>query len=527
MYITPEFAAEEIIVYLRKSRSDDPLLTVEEVLQNHEKKLDNWSEQNLGEKIDESNKFREVVSAETIEDRPQFKEVLKRIESPRIKAILVVEVQRLSRGDLEDAGRLIKLLRYTGTLVITPERTYDLRDEYDRDYFERELKRGNEHLEYFKKIQKRGRETSIASGNVITSTRPYGYTKIKVLDGKKECPTLAINEKEAAVVRLIFDLYVHKAWGVAKIARHLDELKIKPLKSEYWAAATIKDMLRNPVYIGKVRWNWRKAVPIVENGDVIVKRPRADVSEWLVYDGKHEAIVSEDVFNAAQERFGTHPKVSPYKELKNPLAGIIRCQCGSAIVARPHSKRGIQLAPRLLCNNQVHCNTSSAYVSEVVDAVKDALKSAISEFEIRINNDNSTAVKLHLDLIKQLEKKNDDLNKKELSLWDKYTEEGMPKAIFEKLKNQVLTEKEEVFEALCKARGSMPEPVDYEEKLYTFTDALNMLNDDSAPAELQNALLKKCIESITYSRKKTVRAPGGGRGGWVRYPVELDIKLKV
>lgn len=66
---------------------------------------------------------------------------------------MVVDVQRLSRGDLEDCGRLIKLLRYTGTKVITPQKIYDLDDEYDRDAFERELKRGNEYLEYFKRFK--------------------------------------------------------------------------------------------------------------------------------------------------------------------------------------------------------------------------------------------------------------------------------------------------------------------------------------------------------------------------------------
>jgi len=182
MYYQPyeELSPEEIIVYLRKSRSDDPLLTVEEVLEKHETILDEWAERHLGAKIPEENKFREVVSGETIEDRPEVKEVLRLVESPKYKAILVVEVQRLSRGDLEDAGRLIKLLRWSNTLVITPQKTYNLQDEYDRDAFERELKRGNEFLEYQKKIMGRGRNLSVSQGNFIGSIAPYGYNKIFV-----------------------------------------------------------------------------------------------------------------------------------------------------------------------------------------------------------------------------------------------------------------------------------------------------------------------------------------------------------
>ena len=118
---------DEVIDYLRKSRADDPLLTVEEVLSRHEAILDEWAEANLGAKVPEQNKYREVVSGETISDRPEIQKILKLIESPKINAVLIVEVQRLSRGDLEDCGRLIKLFRYTNTLVITPQKTYDLR----------------------------------------------------------------------------------------------------------------------------------------------------------------------------------------------------------------------------------------------------------------------------------------------------------------------------------------------------------------------------------------------------------------
>ena len=117
-YPTPiNFKPEEILEYLRKSRSDDPLLSIEEVLNKHETILDEWAEKVLGQKIPEVNKFREVVSGETIEDRPEIQKILNKIESPKYKAILIVDVQRLSRGDLEDAGRLIKLLRYTTTVV--------------------------------------------------------------------------------------------------------------------------------------------------------------------------------------------------------------------------------------------------------------------------------------------------------------------------------------------------------------------------------------------------------------------------
>ena len=211
MYRPPELTLnpDEVLVYLRKSRSDDPLMSVEEVLAKHETILDEWSEKNLGGLVPEENKYREVVSGETLKERPEINTVLRRIESPKIKAVAAVEPQRLTRGDLEDIGRLMKLFKHTKTLIITPTRTYDLQDDYDWDAFERELKRGNEFLEYTKKILNRGRLLSVSQGNYIGSIPPYGYKKVFVTDGKRKCPTLEVVEDQAEVVRTIFDLFVN------------------------------------------------------------------------------------------------------------------------------------------------------------------------------------------------------------------------------------------------------------------------------------------------------------------------------
>ena len=266
MFYQPQLnlTPEEVLDYLRKSQSDDPLLTVEEVLANHEKILDEWAERHLGARVPEHNKFREIVSGETMKERPGIQKVLRMIESPKYKAVAVVEPQRLTRGDGEEIGRLMKIFKFTGTLVITPQRVYDLRDEYDWDALKRELERGNDYLNYTKKILNRGRLLSVAAGNYIGNVPPYGYDKHSVMDGKKKCPTLKINEEQADVVRMIFDMYVNKDMGATNICHYLDSLKVKPPKGKLWSPPAVTKMLDNIHYIGKVRWNFRKTVNVVE-----------------------------------------------------------------------------------------------------------------------------------------------------------------------------------------------------------------------------------------------------------------------
>jgi len=536
-----------IYIYLRKSRSDDPALTVEEVLEKHEMRLQEWAQANFGAKIPEENILREVVSGETIDDRPEMLRLLSMIESPKVQAILIVEPQRLSRGDLEDAGRIIKLFRYSNTLVCTPNETFDMRDDRDREFFERELKRGNEFLEYQKKIMARGRELSVKQGNFIGSIPPYGYEKTIVMEGKKKCHTLKILEEEAEIVRMVFDMYVNQNMGRVNIAKYLNDLHIKAKKGGMWAQDTIKDMLENEHYIGKVRWNWRKTVKVVEDGEIRAKRPKTEIGEYLVYDGKHEAIVSEEIFMAARDKQGRNHRAKPNTRVRNPLAGLMFCQCGRAMSLRTYKKDGVERSPaRLLCDNQAYCKTSSCLYDEIIDRVCDVLEKCIEDFEIRIKNNDDDSIKHHASLIKQLKAKQEELHKKELSQWEKYTEENMPKEIFDKLNEKVLKEKEEIQDALCKAYESMPERIDYEEKVYRFKDALEALKDPEVPAAKKNAFLKACIDRIDYKREKAERiksqqtryydkelkktrhtSPLNTGGNWTTPPIELNIKLRV
>lgn len=524
MYELPKLSPDEILIYLRKSRTDDATLTVEEVLAKHEQMLDEWVERNLPGlgKVPEANRFREVVSGETIDSRPAVLEVLRLVESPEYKAIVIVEPQRLSRGDLEDIGRLVKLLRYSNTLVITLQYTYDLRDERDRDSFERELKRGNEFLEYQKRILNNGRLLSVQNGNYVGQKAPYGYKKAIIKEGKKKCHTLEPDPNEAPVVKLVFDLY-KQGNGVSRIIDKLMELGIRSPQGTIWAPTTIRTMLSNEHYIGKVRWYHKRTIKSVQDGRVIERRPIAE--EYLVFPGKHPAIVDIETWDAVQAIRGKMPRNKKAGNLSNVLAGLLFCSCGKALKRHSYIVKGVErAAARYNCPETKWCGNASCTCAEILDEVKRVLSEAIEDFEIRVEKGTDNSVEVHRQLVARLERRLSDLETLEESQWEKYTLEGMPKNIFEKLNEKVLTEKAEVQQALCTAKDSIPEPIDFEEKITTFRLALELLNSPDAPIKEVNMLLKSCIERITYSRPKT----HGKHARWgTDSPIELDIKLKV
>lgn len=503
---------DKYLVYLRKSRADGEHETVEAVLERHETIIREYADK-IGVTINEQDIYREIVSGETIQDRPMVNELLSRIQNEDIKGVLAVEPQRLSRGDLSDCGTIIRAFRYTDTLIITPTKTYDLSDKFDRKFFEMELTRGNDYLEYVKEIMMRGRIASVSEGNFIGSLPPYGYDKVK--NGKNY--TLKENE-ESDVVRLIYKLFVNEKLGTVNIANRLNELGIKPRKIEFWTNSTIRDILRNPVYIGKIRWNWRKTIKRYENGEIIKSRPKSSAEDWMLVEGKHAAIISEDVFNAAQERWGNVPRVKADKKLVNPFAELIHCECGYAMIYQPNSKS----APRLVCRNQARCGNKSTTYTEFLQAVIEALKMYIADFKTKIESGVKPAENTKQSVIKKLEKELRDIETQQERLYEFLEDGTYSKALFVK-RNQALAEKRIRTQTALEAahQAAEPAPINYKEKIIQLSEAVTALQDETVSVKAKNDLLKNIIADIRYKRLTPNRTK------WDNTPFEIEVFLKL
>lgn len=516
---------QQIIIYLRKSRSDDPYMSVEEVLAKHEKELQDFAIREYGQPISEDHIYREVVSGETIADRPVMIQVMKLLETESVKAVLVIEPQRLSRGDLEDCGKIINAFRYTNTLVMTPPKTYDLSNEYDRKFFEMELTRGNDYLEYTKRILNRGRVGSVKQGHYIGSVPPYGYRKIKVGTGKEAYHTLEIVPDQADALRLMFQLYLDGN-GFTNIAKKLDELGIKPLRSDNWSPAAISDMLENPVYIGKIRWNSKKTIKKISDGKIVKSRPiNRDKDDVILVDGMHEAIIDTELFQAAQERRGNSPKIKRFTELQNPFAGLLYCStCGSAMSYKKyknHSKAN-NMCEQMLCNRQSWCKTKSVKYSQFVDRVVQTMNDAILDFEFKMKNDVDDS-KLQESIISNLEHELKNLKAKDIRQKDAY-EDGIYTKEEYASRNAKLQEKiSETMLALDTARKSIPARIDYAEKINRFKDCLALLQDESVSALTKNTMLKSCIQRIEYTNHMESKA---GIGRYVENEFYIELFLQ-
>ena len=500
------------IIYLRKSRQDDPNQTIEEVLAKHEALLQEYARRELGGEIPEENIFREILSAESISDRVEIKKVLARLEDPNIEGVLVVEPSRLSRGDLADCAHIINAFRFSRTLVGTPMMTYDLENKMERKFFQDELLRGNDYLEYTKEILFRGRVAAVKRGCYISRVAPYGYDK--VLIGKDH--TLAPNE-EADVVRMIFDWYANEQLSPQRIAIRLTEMGIKsPTGAAEWYKESVRSILKNKHYIGLVFYNRRKTTPMLEDGVIVKKKVYQDDEEVIEAEGKHPAIIDMELWERAQSRH-SRPRRRTEFNLNNPLAGILVCsKCKKSMRYSPYGHAD----DRYTCLGGAKCY-KSAKVKDVRAALLHALEhSELPALQQKVKNGDGNARKIQERLLAKLEKEMQGYREQEERQYDFLESGRYTPDVFDARNAALRAKMEDCQAAIFKAKSSLPQNVDYEERIVSLERAIEAMKNEELSVEEENKIYRAIIERVEYTG-----APVGTKRGEGSFTLEVFLRL--
>lgn len=517
-------------IYLRKSRADveNEQKADTDILKRHEKTLLEYARRQNLSIIDI---YREVVSGDSIAARPKMQELLAAVEQGSYAGVLVMDVDRLARGDTMDQGFVAQAFKFSNTKIVTPMKTYDPNNEFDEEYFEFGLFMSRREYKIINRRLQRGRVASVKEGKYVSNKAPYGYKRVPL--EKEKGFTLEVIPEQAEIVRMIFDFYTvgekqkdgtYKRLGASLITRRLNTLKIPSSSGGWWYQPTIRDMLINPVYIGKIRWNWRPEVKKMVDGQVVKERPRASAEDCIVADGLHEGIVSIDTFNLAQELIAQNPPrpVGERSTVKNPLSGIVVCgKCGRKMTRRPYANG----YPDTLICQLTGCENVSSHLYLVEERILEALAEWLEEYKLQwelgmtpqMKNSHASVKKKMLQKaineISLLEKQRSNAHDLlEQEVYDTETFLTRTRELGERIKQAeedrlALEENLQIEEAHEVSRHVIIPKVEY---------LLDVYKDLPTPKE-KNDLLKEVLEKVVYVKNV------GGR--WHNNPDEFEITL--
>ena len=436
-----------------------------------------------------------------------MRKVLALMENPNVAGILCRDPQRLTRGSLEDCGRLISTLLYTKTLVATPMMTYNMADKMERKFFEGELMRGRDYLDYVKEVLYSGRVASVKRGCFIGWRPPFGYDRVKI--GKDH--TLTPNEN-ADIVRLIFDWYANERLPYEKIAARLNEMGVPTALNSTWRKDAIATILRNRHYIGQVFYNRRQKVITVENGEKRNRRFFMPEEEWIIAEGKHPAIIDRELFDKAQAILNKNPRIGHDRQLTNQYAGILYCaKCGKAMCRHPYQRA----ETRVECRTQPSCYKSARMADVTATLIVALEQSELPDLKAKLENGDGESVKIQQRLLAKLEDQMEQYHQQEEKQYDLLETGVYTQAKFEE-RNAALRQKiEDCAAQIQKTKKTIPKAIDLSQKIVDLENAIAALKDDNLPADPKNKILKAILDRVEFSS-----TPGETQG-------ETHISLKV
>lgn len=515
--------------YLRKSREDREAEKngAEDTLSRHEYIITELA-QRYSVKIIKW--YREVVSGETIIDRPEMLALLHDVETIHPDGVFVVEPERLSRGNPQDQGRVMDTFKYSGSLIITPMKIYDLTKENDEEWMDFGLLRSRMEYRTIKRRLHNGRMVSSMQGKFIGSDPPYGWQREK-LKGEKGY-TLIPNPETAPVLKLMYELAYsgnadtdYTPVGITTIARILDDRGIAPPRGTAWSPSSISLILKNPAHIGMVRIGHRKEVRHIINGELMKSRPIN--SDSLLIPARWKGQIDPEVFEAVCSRFKKRATIDTFKNITNPLASIIRCSvCGRPMTRRPHSKR--QPRDMMICTTR-NCPTVGAYCSLVEKRLIQALEGYLADYQLHIDDDNgidwNTAIAEKENTLAEYQSKEETLNKQYTKVCTLFEQDIYDLDTYLSRSQELKAELSSVRCSLLSLRKELEQlresSINRKEFVPYFESVLQSYKDSTDP-KYKNQLLKEIVSSVDYT--KTTK---GGRNGKYNDAFELDIHINL
>ncbi|WP_409346747.1 recombinase family protein [Paenibacillus sp. MBLB4367] len=479
----------DVALYLRKSRGE-----LESDLDKHRMLLTGLCK-NGGWRFIE---YLEIASSETIEFRPKFSQLLKDVQADMFDAVLVVDYDRLGRGDLEDQAVIKRIFRESETLVITPDKAYNLSDDSDDLLVDVKGLLARQEYKAIKRRLSRGKKIGARLGNWTNGTAPFPYLYDPSRKG------LIVDPVNNEIYQEMKRLIIEEGYSNERVAWYLNNKEVKSARGSVWHENQVRRLIIDETHLGRIISNKtegsghknKKTKPLR-------KLPR---EEWVIVENCHEAVKTIDEHNRLLEIFASRRIIpTAARKGKHLLSGIVKCGiCGYVIglYSRNTENGASYVKPcRKASPYGVKCTNSGIEISILLDVVYHDLK----DYEQKLISDNPSTNREQSKLSEKLDMTEHDLVKKQSGIQrakDLYIDGDISKDEYESRKNRIeqdISRLQEEIEQL-KAALHIRENRTREESLHKVKSLLSIWNDNGVGSEIKNHLARDVIEKISYNR---------------------------
>ena len=458
------------------------------------------------------------ISGKNIKDRPALKELLSDAKAGKFDMVISWKINRVSRK-LEDVLKIVNLLEKNNITFKSYSEPFETDTPAGRMQFQMMALIGEFERGTIAQNVKMGMIAKAKSGNWCGG-RVLGYDLVpnnSPEEEKKGKNKLKINEKEAEIVRFIFNEY-SKGKGYKAITNQINKLGYKTKKGNDFSVGSIRDILTNPVYIGEIRYNVRQ--------NWSEKRRRNINPNPIRVKGKHEAIIDRELWDKVQLILESKKgKPSRIYDGEYPLTGILRCpKCGAGMVISrttntlaDGSKKRIAYyccgnwknkGTSVFNSNTIRVDKANEYVFKKIEELvsNEAMIKAVVK---NINKERKDKVKPAKRLLGDIDKELEKLDKRKRKIFEAYEDDILTKEEFQTRKNE-LNEKIRILEEekkplLNTISEEVSEEIPYEfikDILMNFSKILN----SSVSREQQKKLLHMIISEITMNESREIES---------------------
>ncbi|WP_195466655.1 recombinase family protein [Clostridium perfringens] len=458
------------------------------------------------------------ISGKNIKDRPALKELLSDAKAGKFDMVISWKINRVSRK-LEDVLKIVNLLEKNNITFKSYSEPFETDTPAGRMQFQMMALIGEFERGTIAQNVKMGMIAKAKSGNWCGG-RVLGYDLVpnnSPEEEKKGKNKLKINEKEAEIVRFIFNEY-SKGKGYKAITNQINKLGYKTKKGNDFSVGSIRDILTNPVYIGEIRYNVRQ--------NWSEKRRRNINPNPIRVKGKHEAIIDRELWDKVQLILESKKgKPSRIYDGEYPLTGILRCpKCGAGmVISRTTNTLADGSKKRIAyycCGNWKNkgtsvCNSNTIRVDKANEYVFKKIEELVSNEAMikavvkNINKERKDKVKPAKRLLGDIDKELEKLDKRKRKIFEAYEDDILTKEEFQTRKNE-LNEKIRILEEekkplLNTISEEVSEEIPYEfikDILMNFSKILN----SSVSREQQKKLLHMIISEITMNESREIES---------------------